>query len=371
MQFCTTAATSAGRRSSSTSSRTARRPARALLRRPGARPDAPRGGRPRARRPARRRLDRLDGLRRHRLLRPPTASATCAVLERSVTVDIATQLHRPTGHAINPVPLTEAERIPDAAEILEVHADRTRARARGPRRAPRRSTGRWSSAAPPRRPSTRSRSATARCARSTRGVDVRDPERLLLALRRGTPPRSRAGELGARDLEDGVVAPSVADRAGHAAAARRRPRRARHARGPRRRPRRARQGAPAGRRDVILLPDSCHAAQVARRRRRGRRRGRRRHLQRRRAHARPRAVARSATDAPSSSAACSTRTTAARCRSTPAPASRARHRLPRRRGRGRRVPPGVEQQAFRAAPSTSSEIGSPAAAMTSAPTIVA
>jgi methylmalonyl-CoA mutase cobalamin-binding domain/chain len=43
-----------------------------------------------------------------------------AVLETSVRVDVATQLHRPTGHAINPVPLSEAERIPDAAEILEV-----------------------------------------------------------------------------------------------------------------------------------------------------------------------------------------------------------------------------------------------------------
>ena len=43
-----------------------------------------------------------------------------AVLTSSVMVDVATQLHRPTGHAINPVPLSEAERIPDAAEILEV-----------------------------------------------------------------------------------------------------------------------------------------------------------------------------------------------------------------------------------------------------------
>ena len=43
------------------------------------------------------------------------------VLRTSVTVDIATQLHRPTGHAINPVPLSEAERIPDAREIVEVH----------------------------------------------------------------------------------------------------------------------------------------------------------------------------------------------------------------------------------------------------------
>ncbi|MBE2315893.1 hypothetical protein DVA67_007895 [Solirubrobacter sp. CPCC 204708] len=41
-------------------------------------------------------------------------------LTTSVMIDIATQLRRPTGHAINPVPLTEAERIPSADEILEV-----------------------------------------------------------------------------------------------------------------------------------------------------------------------------------------------------------------------------------------------------------
>jgi len=43
-----------------------------------------------------------------------------AVLTTSVMIDVATQLRRPTGHAINPVPLSEAERIPDADEILEV-----------------------------------------------------------------------------------------------------------------------------------------------------------------------------------------------------------------------------------------------------------
>jgi len=39
---------------------------------------------------------------------------------RQVMCDIAVQLRRPTGHAVNPVPLTEAERIPTAAEIVEI-----------------------------------------------------------------------------------------------------------------------------------------------------------------------------------------------------------------------------------------------------------
>ena len=51
----------------------------------------------------------------------PDRERNLEVLTTSVMIDIATQLHRPTGHAINPVPLTEAQRIPDASEILEVH----------------------------------------------------------------------------------------------------------------------------------------------------------------------------------------------------------------------------------------------------------
>jgi methylmalonyl-CoA mutase cobalamin-binding domain/chain len=43
-----------------------------------------------------------------------------AVLASSALVDIAAQLHRPTGHAVHVTPLTEAARIPSAAEILEV-----------------------------------------------------------------------------------------------------------------------------------------------------------------------------------------------------------------------------------------------------------
>jgi methylmalonyl-CoA mutase cobalamin-binding domain/chain len=52
-----------------------------------------------------------DGRREHDL----------AVLAQSVSVDVATQLRRPTGHAVNPVPLTEGQRIPSAEEVLEVH----------------------------------------------------------------------------------------------------------------------------------------------------------------------------------------------------------------------------------------------------------
>jgi methylmalonyl-CoA mutase cobalamin-binding subunit len=44
-----------------------------------------------------------------------------AAVANQVLCDVACQLYRPTGHAVNPVPLTEAERIPSADEIVEVH----------------------------------------------------------------------------------------------------------------------------------------------------------------------------------------------------------------------------------------------------------
>ena len=42
-----------------------------------------------------------------------------ASLSSYLSIDIAGQLMKPTGHAINPVPVTENERIPDVAEVIE------------------------------------------------------------------------------------------------------------------------------------------------------------------------------------------------------------------------------------------------------------
>ncbi len=53
--------------------------------------------------------------------RPGDRARNIAVVEAQLRCDIALQLRRPTGHAVNPVPLTEAERIPSAAEIVEIH----------------------------------------------------------------------------------------------------------------------------------------------------------------------------------------------------------------------------------------------------------
>ncbi|MEP7202247.1 MAG: cobalamin-dependent protein [Ilumatobacteraceae bacterium] len=53
--------------------------------------------------------------------RPGDRARNIEVFEAQLSCDIALQLRRPTGHAVNPVPLTEAERIPSAAEIVEIH----------------------------------------------------------------------------------------------------------------------------------------------------------------------------------------------------------------------------------------------------------
>ena len=53
-------------------------------------------------------------------MRPHEHAHNAEVLRRYLTVDLAGQLHRPTGHAVHPVPLTEAERVPTGAENLAV-----------------------------------------------------------------------------------------------------------------------------------------------------------------------------------------------------------------------------------------------------------
>ena len=44
-----------------------------------------------------------------------------AALASYLLVDIVAQRSRPTGHAVNPVPITEAERIPEVEEIIDAH----------------------------------------------------------------------------------------------------------------------------------------------------------------------------------------------------------------------------------------------------------
>jgi methylmalonyl-CoA mutase cobalamin-binding subunit len=123
-----------------------------------------------------------------------------AALAASVRVDVATQLRRPTGHAVNPVPLTEGERIPSATEILEVQLI-----ARELEREVRSGGALLDWAAVERRAAEVADHARAfrdgvLAQLADQGVDVGDAAQLLLALRRCVPA----------ELEErvGVVAPA-------------------------------------------------------------------------------------------------------------------------------------------------------------------
>lgn len=48
-------------------------------------------------------------------------AANYAALATYLRVDIYAEKTKPTGHAVNPIPVTEAERIPDIDEIIDVH----------------------------------------------------------------------------------------------------------------------------------------------------------------------------------------------------------------------------------------------------------
>ncbi len=119
--------------------------------------------------------------------RPGAWARNIAAVAAQLTCDIALQIRRPTGHAVNPVPLTEAERIPSPAEIVEVHL-LAREIEREVRKAPNlfdwerlellgATTATYAVAF-------RDRALASLAADD--GIDVRDPAQVLLALRRMT-----------------------------------------------------------------------------------------------------------------------------------------------------------------------------------------
>lgn len=127
-----------------------------------------------------------------------------AVLTSYLLSDISTQLHSPTGHAINPVPLTENVRIPSAEDVLEVHmiAREIETEAREARRLY--DWGRLEREADSAADYARSFADSVLTTLEGLGVNVSDPADLLLALR----------QADVRDLERrvGTVPPTGAAR---------------------------------------------------------------------------------------------------------------------------------------------------------------
>lgn len=111
------------------------------------------------------------------------ANRNVAVLSAYLLTDISAQLHSPTGHAINPVPLTENIRIPSADDVVEVQLI-----AREIETEARRSYGLYDWARLERDADLAAEYAKdfASAVLATleeQGVDVNDPAELLLALR--------------------------------------------------------------------------------------------------------------------------------------------------------------------------------------------
>ena len=120
--------------------------------------------------------------------RPGDREHNRAAVVEQLSCDIALQLHRPTGHAINPVPFTEAERIPTAAEIVEVHL-----LAHDVEREVRAAPDRFDWTLVERLGATTARYGIAfrdraLAAMQNDGVDVGDAAQVLLALRRTSMP---------------------------------------------------------------------------------------------------------------------------------------------------------------------------------------
>ena len=117
-------------------------------------------------------------------MRPRDRAHNLSVLTTYLLVDIACQLRRPTGHAVHPVPLTEAERVPSAAENVEVqviaHELEREARRSGDLFDWRRLERLGADLA---EYGERFRDRALACLTDD-GVDITDPARVLLAMRR-------------------------------------------------------------------------------------------------------------------------------------------------------------------------------------------
>lgn len=119
------------------------------------------------------------------------AAANFAGLSSYLMVDALGQLLQPTGHAINPVPVTENERIPDVEEVIEAHLFAGRLKDFAPLWAPMLDLGPVDAMAAKIVAGGQAFCDAALAGLAAAGVDTGDAFQMLLALRR----------LGARQLE--------------------------------------------------------------------------------------------------------------------------------------------------------------------------
>ncbi|WP_137389807.1 cobalamin-dependent protein [Rhodoligotrophos defluvii] len=115
-----------------------------------------------------------------------------AALCSYIMIDMIGQLTAPTGHAVTPIPVTEAQRIPDVGEIVDAHMAAHRLAERLPLAMPLIDDQAAAALVEPLEARARSFMARALSAFTDAGINMEDPAELLLAMRRIGPGRLEA-----------------------------------------------------------------------------------------------------------------------------------------------------------------------------------
>lgn len=129
-------------------------------------------------------------------------AANYGALASYLLVDLMGQATRPSGHAVNPVPVTEAQRIPAPQEVVAAHLAGRRLAEKLPGLLPLFDEAKAMALVPSLLAGAEAFRARTLDALDSAGIDIRDPAQVLLALRRlGAHRLERIAGSGARVLQ--------------------------------------------------------------------------------------------------------------------------------------------------------------------------
>jgi methylmalonyl-CoA mutase cobalamin-binding subunit len=114
----------------------------------------------------------------------PSDAANYGALASYLLVDLMGQATQPSGHAVNPVPVTEAQRIPAPQEVVAAHRAGRRLAERLPGLLPLFDQAQAIALVPRLLAGAEAFKQRALDALDSAGIDIRDPAQVLLALRR-------------------------------------------------------------------------------------------------------------------------------------------------------------------------------------------
>jgi methylmalonyl-CoA mutase cobalamin-binding subunit len=114
----------------------------------------------------------------------PSDAANYGALASYLLVDLMGQATQPSGHAVNPVPVTEAQRIPAPQEVIAAHRAGRRLAERLPGLLPLFDQAKATALVPRLLAGAEAFKTRALDALDSAGIDIRDPAQVLLAVRR-------------------------------------------------------------------------------------------------------------------------------------------------------------------------------------------